>query len=105
MSRNKNIFYRHLRAEEPKQKIPKRKLRGNRDKTIAGVFNEEQQTMNIGIAECCKYDNFSKKIGRDISRGRAQKNASNIIFPVYDREDALQKFHQTCDAMKNNQFN
>lgn len=30
--------------------------------------------LSVGIAECSPHDNFSYRIGRDIARGRAQKN-------------------------------
>lgn len=41
---------------------------------MSGIFKEEENLLQIGIAECNPKDKFDKKLGRIISSGRAEKN-------------------------------
>lgn len=41
--------------------------------TICDIFDEEGNCLSTGMAICSPLDNFNKKIGRDISLGRALK--------------------------------
>jgi hypothetical protein len=51
----------------------------------------------IGFSFCSKKDNFSKKIGRRISKGRIDKNILDLIhFP----NDVVDKYKGTYDCLK-----
>jgi hypothetical protein len=40
--------------------------------TICGILNTASMTFDVAIAQCGKKDQFERKIGRQISKGRVQ---------------------------------
>lgn len=61
--------------------------------TICGVIREDNVFVNvylsIGIARCSEKDNFNKKKGRTIAKGRAYKNS--IVTSSYSNEREAEK--------------
>lgn len=51
----------------------------NRRRTIAGIIDEKDGTLRIGISECSHKDMFEKKKGRMIAKGRALSKHAQII--------------------------
>lgn len=47
--------------------------------TICGIYDNEEHTMSYGIAKCCKYDEFNKKLGQEISYARALRKPYKVI--------------------------
>lgn len=64
-------------------------------KTFAGIVNGKH--LYIGLATCSLKDNFSKKIGRTIAEGRANRKP---ITSLYSPEGwTVRKFIETCRFM------
>lgn len=47
--------------------------------TVCNIVNEAGESVAGGVAKCCDRDNFNKRIGRDISLGRALKNLHSSV--------------------------
>lgn len=88
----------HIIVELPNEEIyTECKQFGDR-LTVVGLYNEEQNTMNVGVAVCSQQDNFCKKTGRELALKRATE------APIYtnlkiegdfkDALEALYKVHQ-----------
>jgi len=65
--------------------------------TVVGVLNEQTKTLNVGIARCSKKDNFQRKKGRTIARGRALKNP----FITFENVNTDLKTNDFIDILKN----
>ena len=61
------------------QCIPARKAKNCKRFTFAIVFDDESETIKFGMATCNENDNFSKKIGREISLQRAKSEPIHVI--------------------------
>jgi len=50
--------------------------------TVCGIYDSAANSISVGYAKCSKKDNFSKKLGRTISYGRATNPVASIkSFP------------------------
>jgi len=50
--------------------------------TVCGIYDSTANSISVGNAKCSKKDNFSKKLGRTISYGRATNPVASIkSFP------------------------
>ena len=47
--------------------------------TICGIYDDEQNTLNFGVARCSEKDRFIKRIGRELSTERALHNPIMIM--------------------------
>lgn len=83
-------LYRHIRPEEVN--------RDNKNKSVTGLYNKEENTLSIGVSICCINDHFNKKLGRIISEGRALKNP-NLVIEAKDYRTALNQFHTFCNTL------
>lgn len=93
--RTYSVKYTHIRAYEaahPGKFDQTRKVSPQGGTTIAQVYDGDL-LLTTGYADCHESDNFNKRIGRDISRGRALKElaeqqASRDLFVSGLREVA-----------------
>lgn len=63
--------------------------------TICGIFTKDEGTpcLKIGVARCSQKDNFSRKKGRLIAEGRANKRPA-ILYP--QEKDVENSFYNFC---------
>ena len=61
------------------QCLPARKVKKCKRFTFAVVFDDESETIKFGMATCSENDNFSKKIGRELSLQRARTEPIHVI--------------------------
>lgn len=59
--------------------IPARKVKQGKRFTFSVVFDDESETIKFGMATCNENDNFSKKIGRELSLNRAKNEPIHVI--------------------------
>lgn len=59
--------------------IPAVKAKQGKRFTFAVVFDDESETIKFGMATCNENDNFSKKIGRELSLDRAKNKPIHVI--------------------------
>ena len=72
---------------------------GQKKATFAGVVNEEDNQLRIGLSICNPKDNFCKKIGRLIAEGRACKKPEQIIdLTGVPGKDYCDKFVEFCKS-------
>lgn len=80
------------------QKYPKRTQSKYARYCVAGVYNEG--TLSIGIARCGVKDQFVKKIGRMIARGRAIKVPVKVL-QVSDEKQLTEFFVENAKSLIN----
>ena len=61
-----------------------------RRQTIAGIVNEAEHTLSVGVAECSKKDQFVKAKGRKIATGRANSTHSVVLSLESDKKPVEQ---------------
>lgn len=66
------------------QKYPKRTQSKYARYCVAGIYNEG--SLSIGIARCAVKDQFVKKIGRMIARGRAIKVPAKVLHVPNEKQ-------------------
>lgn len=54
--------------------------------------SESRWKMHVSVAICGRKDNFSKKIGRDISMGRILKGKNNVTIDASDPRSSIKAF-------------
>lgn len=86
-----STIYTHIRPEAPTKQ--------DKHRTFAGVYNEQENTMQIGRSECSLNDQFNKKIGRKIAEGRANKSPE-FTLTVNSPEQARNAFFTYCGREK-----
>ena len=74
-------FYDSVKVQNIKGQEEDRRL------TIAGVIDDENNTIKIGIAQCSPKDQFIKAKGRAIATGRAK--SSNPYMTISDVDSHL----------------
>lgn len=87
-------YYYHIRPRNGMNKIIE-----NPDKpsyTFAGI--KQNGELRVGFARCSPKDQFCKKKGRDIAKGRAIKNPVNIII---DADNIQKSFIEYCQSPPN----
>jgi len=62
--------------------------------------SEGKQVFKVGVACCTPQDNFSKKIGRSIAAGRAEKTCETIEASDFD--ELLNKAQLISSVAENN---
>lgn len=65
--------------------------------TIAGIYKQEDNQVNFGVSLCAPHDQFTRKTGRQIAEGRAEKKPTlvkklSIIIP--DNKDGFKQFQK-----------
>ena len=69
------VEFEHMRKTRQGDKMDSgRTLDPRGGETWARVFDADGEHLTIGIAVCNEKDNYNKRIGRNISLGRALKN-------------------------------
>lgn len=58
--------------------------------TLAGIIDENNKTVTIGVAKCNPSDSFSRKKGRMIALGRAAKPGKADVLR-YENDEQLDK--------------
>lgn len=66
------FFHKRKVIDNPK-KLSYNDLHPLGGETICVIFNDKTKIWQLGVAKCSMKDRFTKKIGRDISLGRAIK--------------------------------
>jgi hypothetical protein len=69
-----------------------------KNQVIAGVFNEETNTLSVGISSCHNNDCYVKAIGKNIALGRAEK-APNTIISLTDPNVAGRVFREYAERL------
>lgn len=76
--------YIHIRSDEGRGSV-----------TVA--YKIENNTVSYNIARCCPTDNFCRRIGRNIARGRLEKHGPLNTFPFVNFTDTtkrlIEEFH------------
>ena len=72
--------------------------------TVAVGIDEANQT-RIAVAVCSNKDNFSRRTGAAIARGRLQSNQSEVITADFDSTTALIEVFAMSDNVKSSKRN
>lgn len=68
--------------------------------TVAGIYNQENATLSLGVAKCFREDNFCRKTGRELAIGRLDILGNRptlriIVEPEADIQEVFKnKFNQ-----------
>ena len=69
---------------------------------MVGYINKEKNLLQIGISECSEKDQFNRKLGRKIAKGRSQKNPiTSINIENKTQKEILDSMYEFLDLMLN----
>jgi hypothetical protein len=97
MKTTKKEFVYHSPYQPESSKLSKRNFNRQRRYTTVGV--REGDTISIGLAIASEKDNFSKKIGRKIAKGRALSNKHVMKLHVSDENSTIKDFIEASKSV------
>lgn len=81
---------------------PESPIKDKKRATVVGIFNENDSTMDIGVATCSVRDTFRKKMGKTIAEGRAQKERSRYCsIVIKDKAKVKETFYNFAAKVSN----